>query len=257
MSTARTTLVIDASSYLYAHWSGTGGERDTAGAIRRLVAAFTAKYSACAIVVFDPAEGTTWRHRLFAPYKGDRKPKPDGLVEAIAEARRRAGEDGVLGPEFDEHEADDVVAHCVQSVLDHNGRVVILSRDKDMYQLLSKDRVTIMKNARSSGNGSYEYSYYTCDSLRDEFNLTPQQWPDYRAITGDNSDNWAGAPGLGDVAARKILQHAGTLREAMPIRCNLPITNKQRSALGSFDWELGLELMTLRRDISKHLGVEA
>ena len=244
------TLIIDASSYLYAHYSGTGGQHHSGKAIRKLAHAHSRQFNSDVIAVFDPPDGRTWRHAIFPSYKADRKPKPDGLVDALAEAWSLAHEDGILGPEFANHEADDVVAHCVQRVLDAGGQAAILSRDKDMYQLLESGRCCIIKEAKSLGNGVYDWVYYNARAFRDEYGLIPSQWPDYRAIMGDTSDNWKGASGLGEVAAKKVLQHAGTLRQAMQVRDNLPITNKQRMALSSFEWELGLELMTLRRYIT-------
>lgn len=246
---ATITLIVDASSYLHAYWAGTGGQSNPGRALQRICHEFSRKHSADAITVFDPAEGTTWRHRIFPTYKAGRQPKPESLLDAIAEAKAIAGQDGTLGPEFHEHEADDVIAYCVQRVLDQGGRAVVLSRDKDMHQLLEAGRVTILKEARAVGSGAYDWTYYTAADLLKAEQLRPDQWPDYRAIMGDASDAWKGAPGLGEVKAKRILQAAGSLPRAMETMDALPLSTREKMALRSFEWKLGLELMTLRRRI--------
>lgn len=245
------TLIIDGNSYVHGFWAADGSVERPAEFLRSLIDAYRSAYKADVMVCFD-GPGKTWRHDRFPDYKTGRDQKPPELFKALDLARVAMQEMDVFQVDVPGYEADDVVAVLATEQLAAGGKVVIFSRDKDYHQMLVPGRLTILKKANRT-YGRWAYEYYTATNLREEYELDPAQWPDYRALTGDPSDAWPGCPGIGDVAAKKILHHAGSLAAAMELATNrpfaLPLNAKQRTALAAFDWQLGLELMTLRRSI--------
>lgn len=241
-------LAIDGDNYIATYWNGTGGQYSALVALRGLVRDYQRRYQADVAIAFD-ASGPTWRHAIYPRYKAQRPPKDPGLREQLEEAREWATLEGYILPPVKGYEADDLIAmHTIERVIE-GARVVICSRDKDLRQLLAEGEVTILKKASHAG-GVWSYEYYTAAMLWREHDLQPQQWPDYRALVGDPSDNWPGAEGIGPKTAAAILQRAGSLEAAMANLWTLPINDRQRDVLRAFDWRLGLRLMTLQRGIS-------
>jgi DNA polymerase-1 len=239
------SLIVDGDNYVFTHWAGTGGEQSSADALMRLARDYQDRYNATVHVAFD-APGKTWRHDLYNAYKGQRGAKDEAVVAEMELARRVTEHNGWLLPPEDGLEADDLVAIATTERVAAGDKVVILSRDKDCRQLLLENRVSMLVKA-SSWRGEWSYRYFTAGDLLTETGLTPAQWPDYRALTGDPSDNWPGAKGIGPKTAQAILRKAGSLAAAMDNLWSLPITGKQQDTLARFDWRLGLLLMTLRR----------
>lgn len=250
-------LAIDGHNYIATYFNGTGGQASAPAALRSLVRDYRRRYHALVAIAFD-APGPTWRHAIYPAYKGQRGAKDPGLVDQLAEALEWATMEGFLYPPVNGYEADDLLAMFAIERTIAGDRVVICSRDHDLRQLLADGEVSILKKASHAG-GEWRYEYYTSAMLWMESGLTPQQWPDYRALIGDKSDNWPGAEGIGPKTARAILDSVGSLEAAMANLWQLPITDRQRDALRAFDWKLGLRLMRLQRgmNIDVHGGVLA
>jgi len=100
------------------------------------------------------------------------------------------------------YEADDLIAHIVYRIPDDT---VIVSADKDLFQLLRKDRFTPVKMWNFNAiNDEDRFS-------GDWFGLKPKDWIKVKAIAGCTSDNIAGLPGVGDLTAAKYV--AGALKQ--------------------------------------------
>lgn len=245
-------LAIDGDNFVHVQWHGSQGKADCAAALRSLVDDYTRRYRARVAICFDPPE-LTWRHSLYADYKGTRGPKEPGLLHQLAMAKQYADEADLLYPPIEGYEADDLLAVFTTDWIARGGRMVIMSRDKDCRQLLVDGQVSLLVN-HSRYRGDYSYTYETASNLLQATGLTPQQWPDYRALTGDPSDNWPGAKGIGEKAAKAILSKAGSLPAAMQNLWSLPITDRQRDTLTTFPWQMALDLMTLRRHAPAEVG---
>lgn len=95
-------------------------------------------------------------------------------------------------------EADDIITN--EALKASSGDLVmIVSQDKDMYQLL-KENVKIL---RTDENNSYRI--FTHLDLSFQYDCEPSQWADVRALSGDDSDNLPGIPGVGIKTAVKYL----------------------------------------------------
>lgn len=242
-------FIVDGTNYCHTLWAGTNGRCDVPRSLLSLVQCFRERYSSPRVdVVFDPG-GPTWRHALYADYKGGRDAKPAELVRVLEAARDLCDREDLLGPSVPGFEADDVIATLATQALARRERVVIYSRDKDLRQLLLPGLVSLMTRAIRV-QGAWDFTFLTAARLYDEAGLEPAQWADFRALAGDTSDNWPGAAKIGEKIATAIVQEAGSLEAAMGNLWALKLSERQRDALLAFDWRLGLQLMTLQRQVA-------
>ncbi len=154
------------------------------------------------IVVFDPPV-KTFRHEQFEGYKSGRAEMPSDLPGQINRIREIV--DAVGFPRLEEpgYEADDVIASLTRKAEGNGMQVRIVTSDRDAYQLLD-DHVRVITN---------DFRLIGPDEVLEKYGVTVRQWVDYRALTGDASDNIPGAKGIGPKTASKLLQDYGTLEK--------------------------------------------
>ncbi|MEU6081883.1 DNA polymerase I [Streptomyces sp. NPDC047108] len=158
-------------------------------------------------VAFDVSR-KTWRSEEFTEYKGNRIQTPDefkGQVELIGELL-----DAMSVPRFavEGFEADDVIATLATQAEALGWDVLIITGDRDAFQLVS-DHVTVLYPTK----GVSELTRYTPEKLEEKYGLTPEQYPDYAALRGDSSDNLPGIPGVGEKTAAKWIRQFGSFQE--------------------------------------------
>ncbi|GHG00325.1 DNA polymerase I [Deinococcus piscis] len=156
------------------------------------------------VVVFDPPGGT-FRHDQYEDYKSGRAETPSDLPPQIHRIRALVDALGWPRLEVAGYEADDVIASLTRRAQREGMQVRILTSDRDAYQLLADD-VQVIKN---------DNSLFGPQDVLDKYGVTVEQWVDFRALTGDASDNIPGAKGIGPKTATKILQEYGTLDAAL------------------------------------------
>ncbi|MFC4452754.1 DNA polymerase I [Deinococcus sonorensis] len=152
------------------------------------------------IVVFDPPV-KTFRHEQFDGYKSGRADTPADLPKQINRIREIVDALGLPRLEEPGYEADDVIASLTRKAEGTGMQVRIVTSDRDAYQLLD-DHVKVIAN---------DFSLIGPEQVLEKYGVTVRQWVDYRALTGDASDNIPGAKGIGPKTASKLLQEYGTL----------------------------------------------
>ncbi len=165
-----------------------------------------AKPDHCA-VAFDLPE-PSFRHELFVDYKANR---PDEMPDDL-KAQWPVIKDGFAKfhiPVLEEagFEADDIIGIMAKKAEKENYNVVILSGDKDLFQLVT-ERVSIAVPQRGGG-----LEIYTPEHVLERMGVRPDQVPDYKGIAGDSSDNIPGVRGLGPKAATNLLTAYNSLEE--------------------------------------------
>ena len=178
-----------------------------------LVFGFFALIRACApsldtppevIVVFDGHDGAGDRRALLPRYK----PPVTGDDEVFADLPRIHDGLDLLGIHWiqnNQWEADDVIASLIAA---HPAREhLIMSTDKDFYQLLSHRVSMLNTQRRADRRRIYPAEVY------DKHGVLPHQWCDYRALTGDKSDNIPGIRGIGDTTAARLLADGAHLED--------------------------------------------
>ena len=157
-------------------------------------------------VAFD--KGDTWRHEEFVEYKATRDAMPDEMrpqmdrIIQVLEALKIP----ILS--LDNFEADDVLGGLARQAAEEGHDVIILSGDRDMFQLVA-DRVKILY---TSGGPSPTTSAYGVTEVAERYGgLDPVQFLEMKALVGDNSDNIPGVPGVGEKTAIRFLREYGSL----------------------------------------------
>ncbi|MGW4574284.1 DNA polymerase I [Streptomyces tendae] len=158
-------------------------------------------------VAFDVSR-KTWRSEEFTEYKANRSKTPDefkGQVELIGELL-----DSMHVPRFavEGFEADDVIATLVTQAEAEGFDVLIVTGDRDSFQLVS-EHTTVLYPTK----GVSELTRFTPEKVFEKYGLTPAQYPDFAALRGDPSDNLPGIPGVGEKTAAKWINQFGSFAE--------------------------------------------
>lgn len=155
-------------------------------------------------VCFDVSR-KTFRQKKFKEYKIQRPPPPDNLTVQIPLIRQLVKHLGMIVIEKEGFEADDVIASLVRRALHEHIQVMIVTSDKDMFQLLDKKNVHIYDPAKDK--------IYKEETFIEEYKFSPEHIVDFLALVGDAADNVPGAKGIGKVSATKLITEYGSLGE--------------------------------------------
>lgn len=157
-------------------------------------------------VAFDlPAP--TFRHAMVPDYKAGRSEAPDilrqqmGLVRQVVEALK------IPIIEKETFEADDIIATLATQGRDRGDDVIIVTGDRDTYQLVEDPHVKVLYNKR----GVSDYAFYDEQGIVERTGVHPTKYPIYAALRGDPSDNLPGVPGVGEKTAAKLVNEYGDL----------------------------------------------
>ncbi len=155
---------------------------------------------------FDRPE-PTFRHAEVPTYKAQREEAPDILRQQIGLVRRVLEVLAVPTFEMVGYEADDVIATLASQARDRGDEVLIVTGDRDTYQLVEDPLVRVLYNRR----GVSDYVLYDEAAVVARTGVTPAQYPEFAALRGDPSDNLAGVPGVGDKTAARLITTYGGL----------------------------------------------
>jgi DNA polymerase I len=155
-------------------------------------------------VAFDRPE-PTFRHERVADYKAQREEAPDILRQQMGLVRQVLDALAIPVLELPGYEADDIIATLATRARDGGDDVVIVTGDRDTYQLVEDPHVKVLYNRR----GVSDYVLYDEAGIAERTGVTPAQYPEYAALRGDPSDNLAGVPGVGEKTAAKLINAYG------------------------------------------------
>ena len=142
-------------------------------------------------------------------------------------------------------EGDDLIATIVDRCERDGNDVVIVTGDRDSYQLVHDPHVRVLYNKR----GVSDYALYDEKGIFERTGVTPAQYVDYAALRGDPSDNLDGLPGVGEKTAAKLLNQYGSLQAIIAAAGEQ--TPKLKAAIVEHADRVvrNSELMRLRRDV--------
>lgn len=152
-------------------------------------------------VAFD-LHAPTFRHEMYADYKGTRKPMPEDLRPQIPLLKELLAAMEICIVEKEGWEADDVIGTIAKST---DVDTIIVTGDRDALQLVD-DHTTVFFTKR----GITDVEVYDAAHFKDKTELTPAQIIDLKALMGDSSDNIPGVPGIGEKTAKSLLAAYGT-----------------------------------------------
>ena len=143
-------------------------------------------------VAFDTST-PTFRKELDATYKAGRKETPDLFKQQLPLIREVLDALAVPVVEAPGFEADDVIATLATRAAADGHEVVVVTGDRDSYQLVADPHIRVLYNKR----GVSDYALYDEAGIVERTGVTAAQYPEYAALRGDPSDNLPGVPGIG------------------------------------------------------------
>ena len=162
-------------------------------------------------VAFD-VKHPTFRHEMYAEYKGTRKGMPEELREQIPLLKKMLAAMGILTIECPGFEADDILGALATKGKRDGKQVSLVSGDRDLLQLSDDDVLVRIPKTKRTGT---EIEDYKPAQVMEKYGVTPAQIIDLKGLMGDASDNIPGVPGIGEKTAVKILSMFPTVEDAI------------------------------------------
>lgn len=162
------------------------------------------------IVTFD-LSGPTFRHEMVDSYKATRDKTPDILKEQVGIVQQLVGDLALPIVTKQGYEADDVIATLATQAAAQNDDVIIVTGDRDSYQLVEDPHIRVLYNRR----GVSDYALYDEAGIEERTGVHPTKYVDYAALRGDPSDNLPGVPGVGEKTAAKLINTYGSVEELL------------------------------------------
>ena len=161
-------------------------------------------YLAVALDVHAP----TFRHRMFAEYKGTRKPMPEDLREQLPLLREMLHCMDIAVLEKEGLEADDILGTLAKRGAAEGMEVTIVSGDRDLLQI-ADEHIKISIPKTKAGQTITE-NYYASD-VKEALGVTPSEFIEVKALMGDTADNIPGVPKVGPKTATELIQAYGSV----------------------------------------------
>ncbi|MFW6051671.1 MAG: DNA polymerase I [Myxococcota bacterium] len=203
----------------------------------------------CRLVAALEGQGPSVRKAQYEAYKATRKERPPDLKQQLQRVREVVEAMRIPGVGAPGYEADDVIAALVEQARERGLRVVIVSADKDLLQLV--------------GHGVLMYDtmrerVYGAEEATAKMGVPPEQIRDLLALQGDSIDNIPGVPGVGPKTAKALLEQFGDL-EGIYAHLDEVAKKSVRTKLEQHRAEafLSRDLVTLKRDVPVDLDWEA
>jgi len=247
-----TYLVVDGNSLAYRAFFALPTDMATAsGQVTNAVFGFTSMLINVlkdhrpdgVLVAFDRPE-PTFRHEAEPLYKAQREAAPDILRQQMGLVREVLDAVGITAIDRAGWEADDLIATVSDRLVDAGHEVIIVTGDRDSYQLVRDPDVKVLYNKR----GVSDYAFYDEAGIEDRTGVRPDMYAQYAALRGDTSDNLPGVPGVGEKTAAKLINKYGGLDGIFDHVDEQ--TPKLRESLAEHEQRArtNLELMRLRHD---------
>ena len=161
-------------------------------------------------VAFD-VHAPTFRHKMYAEYKGTRKPMADELRQQVPVIKEVLHAMGVKTIECAGLEADDLIGTLSNRCENEGMEVTVISGDRDLLQLATEHvKIRIPKTKQ----GKTEIEDYYAKDVEERYQLTPKEFIDLKALMGDTADNIPGVPSIGEKTATKIITQYHSIEEA-------------------------------------------
>src|SRR4051794_33961359 len=203
------------------------------------------------VVVWDA--GMSGRKELSADYKAQRSSRPDLLKLQWPHLRPLVEAFGYRNISVEGFEADDVIAALVAQARDRNIPVMVVTGDRDAYQLVG-DGVRIMTTSR----GITDTKVYDRDGVVERYGIPPELIPDFIGLKGDTSDNIPGVPGIGDKTASDLLQRFGDLETVLASVDQISGAKRKENLTNhAEDARVSKQLATIVYDVPVDLDLEA
>ncbi len=193
-------------------------------------------------VAFD-LKDPTFRHKQYAEYKGTRKPMPEELREQVPLMKEVLTAMKIPILTKSGYEADDILGTIAKRSASEGVEVSVVSGDRDLLQLADTHiKIRIPKTTR----GGTEVKDYYPEDVKREYQVTPKEFIDVKALMGDASDNIPGVPSIGEKTATKLILDYGSIENAYEHRTEIKPPRAQKALTEHYDLAvLSKELATI------------
>jgi DNA polymerase I len=205
-------------------------------------------------VVLDA--GTSKRSEMYPAYKATRDKMPTDLEWSLPKIREIIRGFSIPVIALPDHEADDVIGTLAKRAAAAGLEAVIVSGDKDFYQLIG-DHICLLNPGRG-GSAGVEEEWVDLGNAGERLGVPPQHVVDYLALIGDSSDNIPGAKGIGPKTAIQLIEKYGPVENILAHAEE--VTNKRaRESLitSADDIRMSKTLVTIMDDLPIELEMEA
>jgi DNA polymerase-1 len=202
-------------------------------------------------VAFDRPE-PTFRHEMTSDYKAGRSAAPDILRQQMGLVRQLVDTLAIPIVEVVGFEADDVIATLATEARDRGDEVIVVTGDRDCYQLVEDPLVKVLYNRR----GVSDYVLYDEAGIKERTGVDPARYPQYAALRGDPSDNLPGVPGVGEKTAAKLINDFGDLEGVFAHLAELSPKLRQSLADSEDRVRLNARMTPLVRDVPLDVQVD-
>jgi DNA polymerase-1 len=256
MSEKEATLyLIDGSAYIYRafyairHLSTSSGIPTNAvyGFIGMLNRILKEKEPSHLAIALD-APGPTFRHDLSPDYKATRPQMPEDLAKQVPFIKRLIEAFGIPSIEIPGYEADDIIGTLAAWARKQGAKVVIVSGDKDLLQLVTPE-VQMWDTMKDEVFGPAE--------VEEKFGVPPAQLVEVMGLAGDSSDNIPGVPGVGPKTAQRLIKEFGSIDNLLAKLDEIP-REKEREKLKAHAEQatMSRELAEIKCDVPLAKGWE-
>jgi len=202
------------------------------------------------IVAWDA--GHSGRKEIYADYKAQRSSRPDLLKQQWPALAPLVEAFGYANVSVEGCEADDVIATLAERAKAAGIPVMVVTGDRDAYQLVDGERVRIMTTSR----GITDTKVYDRQGVIDRYGVPPELVPDFIGLKGDTSDNIPGVPGIGDKTAAQLLQEHGSLEEVLAHAHEIRAAKRRENLLAhADDARVSKQLATMDRELDVGIDV--
>ncbi len=241
-------ILVDGSAYIFRAYYGLPPMNRADGTPINAVFGFTnmlvkliEDYSDDKMIVIFDAARENFRNEIYPEYKANRGEAPDDLIPQFPLIRECVKSFNIPQLEIEGFEADDLIATYVNLAEKDKIETIIVSSDKDLMQLVSKNVTMLdpMKNKKIE-----------IKDVEEKFGVKPDKVIFIQALTGDKVDNIPGAPGIGPKTASQLINEFNNIDGLIENLSKIK-QEKRRNILteAEKDIRLSLELVTLKNDV--------
>jgi DNA polymerase-1 len=241
-------ILIDGSGYIFRAFYGLPSMTNENGVpvnavfgftkmLLKLIDDFKPIYVA---VIFDVAR-KTFRNDLYDLYKANRSDPPEELIPQFSIIREATNAIGLPVVEMEGFEADDLIATYSNIAQKTNKKIIIISSDKDLMQLVDDNTILF---------DPMKQYWINDEQVFEKFGVYPNRVIDVQSLAGDSSDNIPGVPGIGIKTAAELINQYGDLEQLVTKASEIK-QNKRRENLIEYAHQarLSRSLVTLKKDV--------
>jgi len=256
------TFVVDGLSLAFRAWfalrdsamaTSSGQETQAVYGFVSMITRLLSDHQPAGLAVAFDLPGPTFRDAIISDYKAGRTAAPEPLIEQFGLIREFVMALGAPVVEVPGFEADDVLATLATSLSGRDEDVVIVTGDRDSFQLVEDPHIQVLYNRR----GVSDYALYDEAGIEERTGVRPRLYPLLAALRGDPSDNLPGVPGVGEKTAAKL---ARTYEDVDSLFAHLgELTPKLAQSLAGCEEQVrtNLRLIPLVRDVPLELDPRA